>query len=148
MLIAACKCSYSAPRDCYALVTPSLEGDAALAATACSLEHVRRLQRSTWQLCARHAISRWQCCVGSNSTLVTACKCGQSAPRDSYTLVTPSFDGNAAFSPTARSLQHASAATVRRVTAMRSSRHLSMAVLRCQQQPAHWGMQVRLQRGT
>ena len=104
-----------------------------------------RLQRGAWQLCARHAISRWQCCVLSNSTLVAAGKCSYSTPRDSYALVAAPVDGNAALATTACSLQHASAATVRRVTAMCSSRHLSMAMLRSQQQHAHCSMQVRLQ---
>ena len=76
--------------------------------------------------------------------LVRACKCGYCAARDSFVLVAPFLDGNATFSATARSLQHASAATVRRMTAMRSSWHLSVVMLRWQQQHAHWTMHGRL----
>ena len=145
MLTAPFHGGYRGPHDSHALVMAPVDGNAALAAAACSLEHasaatVRHMQflRSSRHL--SRAMLRW-----SNSMRTRACKCSYSAPRDSYVLVTPSLDGNAAFSATARSLQHASAATVRRATAIRSSRHLSMAMLRCQQQHAYWTIQLRLQ---
>ena len=144
MLIAACKCGRSAPRDGYALVTPSLDGNAALTAKYAHSSMQVRLHAAR-QLCARHAISRWGYCVVSNSTLSAACKCGYSTPRDSYALVTPSLDGNDALAATACSLEHASAATARCVAAMCSSRHLSMAMLRSQQQHARCSRQVQLQ---
>ena len=68
--------------------------------------------------------------------LIAACECGYSAPRDSYALVTPVVGDSAALAAAACSLDHASAATVRRVTAMRPSRHLLMTVPRWQPQHA------------
>ena len=170
MLIGPCRCGYSALRDSYALVTPSLDGEVALAATACSLDHASaatarrvtairssrhlsmamlrsqeqharwgmqvRLQSAARQLCARHTSRRRRNCDGSNSMLIGPCKCGYRALRDNYALVTPSLNGDAAFTAATCSLQHASAATVRRVTAMRLSHQLSMTVLHLQQQHA------------
>ena len=78
--------------------------------------------------------------------LIAACKCGHSSPCDSYVLVTPSLDGKSPSAAKACSLEHATVATMRRVTAMRSSHQLPMTVLRWQQQHAHWAMQVRLER--
>ena len=76
--------------------------------------------------------------------LIGPCKCGYSSPRDSYALVTPAVDDSAALAAATCSLDHAMAATVRRMTAMRSSRHLSMVMLRGQEQHAHWTMHGQL----
>ena len=103
-----------------------------------------QLQYAARQLCARHAIPRWRCCIGSSSMLIGPCMGSYTAPCDSNVLVRPSLDGNAALAAIACSLGHASAATVRRVTAMRSSHHLSMTMLHRQYQHAHCSMQVQL----
>ena len=75
--------------------------------------------------------------------LIGPCMCGYSAPCDSYVLVTPSLDGKSPSAAKACSLEHATVATMRRVTAMRSSHQLPMTVLRWQQKHAHWAMQWR-----
>ena len=77
--------------------------------------------------------------------LIGPCMGSYITPCDSDVLVRPSLDINAALAAIACSLGHASAATVRRVIAMRSSRHLSMTMLHRQYQHAHSSMQVRLQ---
>ena len=112
----------------------SIDSNAALSATPCSLEHenVATVRRLTAMRSSRNLMS--MAVLHLRSMLIAACKGGYSTPRDSYALVTQSnVDGNAAFAAAACSLEHARAATVRRVTATRSSRHLSMAMLRWQQ---------------
>ena len=133
MLTAPFDGGYRGPRDSYTLVTPSLDGDAALAAAACSLDHASAATegRAT-AMRSSHHLSMAMLCWGALGHYG-----GSTAPRDTYALVTLSSDDSAPFTAATCSLHHSMAATEGRTTAMRSSWHLSMVMLRWQPQHAH-----------
>ena len=78
-----------APRDGYALVTPSLDANVGLAATACSLKHALRYSAllDSFALVTQSADDSAD--FVSSNMLIGACTCRYSALRDSYARVTP-----------------------------------------------------------